>query len=457
MGWRLRKSINLGLGFRINLSKSGIGYSWGFPGYRTTKLANGGTRQTYSIPGTGISYVEQQGKRKNNGDTDPHYDAESNLITGETKVFENIPIEDITKNDPILKEINRVLTLNRFTNLLILVGLFVFLHPAFIISFIIGLIMKIVIAFTMKIKLYYEFDDENRKMYNALKEIWIALSQSRKLWQVKSSVKVFNTKYNAGAGHNISRSSAFITNKTPSFIKTNIDIYGLNLQNQRIYFTPDRILVFRPFRKVFGCTYRDMFLGLVSTRFIEHERVPQDAEIVDYTWRYVNRDGTRDLRFSNNRKYPICKYGELTLKSPNGIYTVIDFSNHDMAEDIQSKLVLFGNQFNKILEMSKSNEKSNIENKEQHEETKKDIKKKNPDNLEEIIKEGLEFDPLFDEVVDFGIKTGKLSASLLQRKFKLGYNRAVRLIDYLEEKNIIGPANGSNPRDVLLSTDEDGE
>ena len=37
MGWRYRKSINLGLGFRINLSKSGIGYSWGVPGYRVTK------------------------------------------------------------------------------------------------------------------------------------------------------------------------------------------------------------------------------------------------------------------------------------------------------------------------------------------------------------------------------------------------------------------------------------
>ena len=77
--------------------------------------------------------------------------------------------------------------------------------------------------------------------------------------------------------------------------------------------------------------------------------------------------------------------------------------------------------------------------------------------LEEIIKKGLEFDPIYDEVINFGIKTGKLSASLLQREFRLGYNRAARLIDYLEEKNIIGPANGSNPRIVLLSTDEDGE
>ena len=58
MGYRFRKSINLGGGFKINLSKSGIGYSWGIPGIRYTKLANGRERHTYSIPGTGISYVE---------------------------------------------------------------------------------------------------------------------------------------------------------------------------------------------------------------------------------------------------------------------------------------------------------------------------------------------------------------------------------------------------------------
>ncbi len=66
MGWRYRKSINLGGGFRINLSKSGIGYSWGFPGYRHTYSPNGTQRKTYSIPGTGISYVESQGNRRNN-------------------------------------------------------------------------------------------------------------------------------------------------------------------------------------------------------------------------------------------------------------------------------------------------------------------------------------------------------------------------------------------------------
>ena len=62
MGLRFRKHINLGGGARINFSKSGIGYSFGTKGVRFTKKAGGGTRSTYSIPGTGISYVNDSGR-----------------------------------------------------------------------------------------------------------------------------------------------------------------------------------------------------------------------------------------------------------------------------------------------------------------------------------------------------------------------------------------------------------
>ena len=57
MGLRYRKSIKMGP-FRLNFSKSGIGYSVGVKGYRVTKKAGGGYRTTASIPGTGISYVK---------------------------------------------------------------------------------------------------------------------------------------------------------------------------------------------------------------------------------------------------------------------------------------------------------------------------------------------------------------------------------------------------------------
>lgn len=59
-------------------------------------------------------------------------------------------------------------------------------------------------------------------------------------------------------------------------------------------------------------------------------------------------------------------------------------------------------------------------------------------------------DPLYNEIVDYVIQAGKISASLLQRKYRLGYNRAARIIDLLEERGIIGPQNGSKPREVLV-------
>ena len=59
-------------------------------------------------------------------------------------------------------------------------------------------------------------------------------------------------------------------------------------------------------------------------------------------------------------------------------------------------------------------------------------------------------DPIYNEVVDFAVSAGKISASLIQRKFRLGYNRAARIVDLLEERGIIGPPNGSKPREVLV-------
>ena len=59
-------------------------------------------------------------------------------------------------------------------------------------------------------------------------------------------------------------------------------------------------------------------------------------------------------------------------------------------------------------------------------------------------------EPLYNQIVEFVVEQGKASASLLQRKFRLGYNRAARAIDILEERGIIGPNNGSKPREVLV-------
>ena len=66
-------------------------------------------------------------------------------------------------------------------------------------------------------------------------------------------------------------------------------------------------------------------------------------------------------------------------------------------------------------------------------------------------------DPLYNDIVKFVIENQKASASLLQRRFKLGYNRAARIIDLLEERGVIGPARGSKPREVLVKLESEEE
>jgi S-DNA-T family DNA segregation ATPase FtsK/SpoIIIE len=62
-------------------------------------------------------------------------------------------------------------------------------------------------------------------------------------------------------------------------------------------------------------------------------------------------------------------------------------------------------------------------------------------------------DDLFDDAVRFVVQSGQASTSMLQRRFRVGFSRAGRLIDMMERDGIIGPADGSKPREILVSKD----
>ncbi len=58
-------------------------------------------------------------------------------------------------------------------------------------------------------------------------------------------------------------------------------------------------------------------------------------------------------------------------------------------------------------------------------------------------------DPLYSKALDIVVEAGKASASYIQRRLKIGYNRAARLVEEMEERGIVGPANGSKPREII--------
>lgn len=66
-------------------------------------------------------------------------------------------------------------------------------------------------------------------------------------------------------------------------------------------------------------------------------------------------------------------------------------------------------------------------------------------------------DEFYEEARIFVIETGKASTSLLQRRFKLGYARAARIVDMLEERGVVGPGDGAKPREILQKIERDSE
>jgi S-DNA-T family DNA segregation ATPase FtsK/SpoIIIE len=73
---------------------------------------------------------------------------------------------------------------------------------------------------------------------------------------------------------------------------------------------------------------------------------------------------------------------------------------------------------------------------------------KTKDNLEDLLSED---EPLFDDAVRVVLETGQASISMVQRRLRVGYTRAARLIDMMELRGIVGPHTGSKAREILVS------
>lgn len=68
----------------------------------------------------------------------------------------------------------------------------------------------------------------------------------------------------------------------------------------------------------------------------------------------------------------------------------------------------------------------------------------------ELGQDGVEYDAFYDQAVELVMKKGQASTSMLQRAFRIGYNRAARIIDVMEQEGLVGPIDGSKPREVLV-------
>ena len=339
MGFRYRKSINLGGGFKINLSKSGIGYSWGTKGYRITKTSRGTTRRTYSIPGTGISYVDETGRRKQNKNqgigNSQNSIVQQSYIPNAEHIIESSDISQFKEAEQgtITDSIEKTIKLNWVGTVLLWGLLLIPANPLFIIVPIVGAILKIVAHTAGRVTLNYSFDPEKEEEHIRRIDAWQLLVDGKKEWQVLSEQFNNNRKVNAGAGRSIKRVLCRVAKGHPFYINTNVDTVQIVLhKKERLIILPDKVFFIRK-RKVGLIDYSDFQIIVSSVRFVESGPVPSDAQIVDRTWQFVNKNGTPDRRYNNNRQLPICLYGQVFLRSSSGLNVELQISSIQNTRD----------------------------------------------------------------------------------------------------------------------------
>ncbi len=185
------------------------------------------------------------------------------------------------------------------------------------------------------IELYYDLDDELNENYNKFIQAFQNFSETDKVWQIKNTNSGYDAKYNAGAETLIKReviTSIFLHRPPIKYFMTNVYIPYIGLNNIEFYFFPERLLM-KQNRKYAAISYDNLNIQSDTSRFVEESSVPQDADIIDYSWQYMNKKGGPDKRFSNNKEIPVCSYTYYNFSSKNGLNEIISTSKTKGMDD----------------------------------------------------------------------------------------------------------------------------
>jgi Protein of unknown function (DUF4236) len=339
MGFYIRKGFNFGP-LRLNLSRSGLGASFGVKGARVGV----GPRGSYVHMGRGGLYYRQTlhfagqtpAALPGGGQPSPHQQPIGIDSLQEISSAPAIGILDSSAAQ-LLQELNRVKRRMDLFPIFGLVGAALSVRLLFMdfqwwlyacdVLAIVGLAL---LARSNDVTngtaiLNYSFEGDSRQSYAGFQNAFAQLARCSRVWHVEAEGPTSDWKRNAGASSLERRTDSRPSMSRPPKVECNIDVPTLSTGRKSLYFFPDRLLVYDS-SGVGAVTYGELNAEAVPTRFIEEGSVPSDAQQVDTTWRYVNRNGGPDRRFNNNRQLPILLYGKMSLASSSGLNELFQYS-----------------------------------------------------------------------------------------------------------------------------------
>jgi hypothetical protein len=364
---RFRRSIKIIPGVRLNLSKSGGSVSLGVRGAHYTIGAKG-ARTTVGIPGSGLSWTQYSPYSASHSaehpDGSPADIAPRSLVDGpEANVFESAGIDEMVANSTaeIAQTLDR--NENRWRAHKALLTVLAFLFAGGVVaSGLIGAAQPLVVGLGLAscvawiaLAIYlrqscatwvqYDLSASEIGPFNGLNSAFDNLVRSDRIWQIPVETRETDWKRNAGAATTVQRKRIALGFGNPSLVKSNIKFPRMSLLNEVLYFTPDAVLVLAQ-GSLAALRYSDVEVDCSSQKFIEDDGASGDAQVVDETWQYVNRDGGPDRRFANNRKLPICLYGQLDIRSTKGLTVRLHCSNLKAPQEFVAGFLAMSNSAN---------------------------------------------------------------------------------------------------------------
>ena len=295
-----------------------------------------GPRGTFvNVGGNGIYYRKKLGSSsKGNSTRSKSYVQNGSVQYAEnyTQTVDAITVQEQTQgisvtNQAIVKDIKRARLLNWLwialsVILLACVGWW---------TVIIMLALRVLLPRFFRAEVNYELDAEAAHEWEKFAEFFSTLKACKKLWVIETSQSVMNTKTNAGAGRNLTRSQMTMkktkANRSIGFgVHSNSPCFKLKGKQCTILFLPCDVII-KKGTHIVACSYKNLEIRTGTTNFIETDPVPKDATIIRYTWQFVNKDGSADRRYANNRQLPVCQYGRIMLQAGDQIGIEIHVSN----------------------------------------------------------------------------------------------------------------------------------
>lgn len=349
MGLYFRKAISVGP-LRFNLSQRGIGVSAGIPGFRIgsgprgnyvhmgangiyyrAALAPSGSRQAHPAPSS-IPAIAQTDPAIPDGTAGPTVEIES----ADVSRLVDSSSADLLNEMRLKKSRPRYLYAALAASIVAMWFAFATLPgiwPLIVLAVSIALCvythLRDLVART--VVLFYDLDEPMARAFEGVQSAGKHLATARGFWHVQGQADVHDRRYHAGASNLSALGDSHVSFASPTFLRTNVDVFSIPVGRQTLYFFPDRLLI-ADAKGIGALSYKELSVDVIPTRFIEERAVPSDTQVVDQTWRYLNKNGTPDRRFRDNRQLPVCQYSKIHLTTSSGLNEMVMVSRPELAQ-----------------------------------------------------------------------------------------------------------------------------